>query len=292
MRPGFNATRRNRNIGTDKQGHGQNNRMRVADPWSASGPFWAQLGRYRLIRRMCGGRELAFFVENTREDCVHACTVADIVRILKQIPDQDYTTLAAIVLRQPKRKEEILHPVWGRLGYWSNVGRPQDGAASGPVVILEALAPFRVWWRKKSVDPAEAAELERLTADGHVMIPERSRIRFESTLEATRATQLYRTLPHEIGHLLDFATRVPEPDEAKGISVDRYCELAERYWQRPAKEKEAFAHRYADEFRTRLNASCCIPFPRIETWDSDGLRSCDFSWPPHNQTSPRDPATE
>src|SRR5690349_6115199 len=32
----------------------------------------AQLGRYRLIRRACGGRELAFFVESTRDDGIHA----------------------------------------------------------------------------------------------------------------------------------------------------------------------------------------------------------------------------
>lgn len=283
MRSGFNPTRRNRNIGTAKHGHGQNNRMRVADPWTASGPFWAQLGSYQVIRRECGDREVPFFVEDTREECVHACTVGDIVTMLNQIPSQDYASLAAVVLRQPKRKEEILHPVWGRMGYWSNVGRPQDGAASGPVVILEALVPFRTFWRNKSVDSGEKAELERLVSDGHVMTTSRSRIRFESSLDATRATQLYRTLPHEIGHLVDYATSVPEADEAKGISFDRHWELHERYWQRPVQEKEAFAHRYADGFRRRLVASGRIPFSRIESWDADGLRSCDFVLPVSNK---------
>lgn len=277
MRSGFNATRRNRNIGTAKQGHGQDNALCVASPVSASGPFWEQLGKYQVVRRRCGGRGLPFFVEETREDCVHACSVADIVFVLSHFPAQDYAGLAAIVLRQPKRKEEILHPVWGRMAYWSNVGRPQEGSTAGRVVILEALQPDRIWWRDKSLGPAAADKMERLASDGHKLTPIHSRIQIESSLQATRATQLYRTLPHEIGHLVDYATKVPEADESKGISLDRHLELADRFWQRPSQERETFAHRYADEFRSKMFSSGLFPFARIESWMEDGLRACDFT---------------
>lgn len=60
-----------------------------------------------------------------------------------------------------------------------------------------------------------------------------------------------KTLPHEIGHLIG----------------DR---------ERSQQEKEAFSHRYADELRARCIASGQVPFPRIESWEEDGLRSCDF----------------
>jgi hypothetical protein len=251
MRPGFNPSRRNRNIGTEKQGHGQNNQLCIADPRVATGWFWSQLTNYKVVRRECGGRELPFFVEETRQDCVHACSVADIVRVLNLISSQDYARLAAVILRQPKRKEEILQPVWGRMGYWADLVDPQVGLVAGRVVILEAVRRdgMRRIWRR--LNPAEASELARLAADDHLVVTERGKVRVESTVKSSRNTQLYRTLPHEIGHLID-------------VGEGRH------------QEKEAFAHRYADEFRARSVASGHFPFPRIESWEEDGLRSCDF----------------
>lgn len=238
MRPGFNATKRNRNIGTSKRGHGQNNRLCVASPVAVAGPFWEQLGRYQVVKRICGGRDFPIFVEETREDCVHACTVDDVARVLNLLPAQDYARLSA--------------------------------------VILEAQPPDRTWWREKSMDPADSAEIERLAVDGHQIRYTRSRIQVQSSLQATRATQLYRTLPHEIGHLVDYTTKVPSADESSGITIDEQIDLSEKYWQRPSQEREAFAHRYADEFRSRMFCSGELPFSRIESWCADGLRSSDF----------------
>lgn len=242
-----------------------------------------------MVLRHCGGREFPIFVEETRVDCVHACSVADVAAVLDSIPAQDYAGLAAIVLRQPKRKEEILHPVWGRMAYWANVGRPQHGAAAGCVIILEATRPDRIWWRGKSLSPADGAEMDRLAADGHKLTATRSRIQVESSLEAVRATQLYRTLPHEIGHIVDYTTKVPEACESNGISFDLHYELYEKFWQRPSQEREAFAHRYADEFRARMFSSGQFPFSRIESWEADGLRPDDFVWPPPNSASVASP---
>jgi hypothetical protein len=91
----------------------------------------------------------------------------------------------------------------------------------------------------------------------------------ESPLDAIRATQLYRTLPHEIGHIVDYETKTA------GLDIDD----REKYWQRPSQEREAFAHRYADHFRARMFESGLCPFPRIESWAADGLRPEDFVWP-------------
>jgi len=174
MRPGFNATRRNRNIGTAKQGHGQNNTLRVASPLAVTGIFWEQLGEYQMVKKECGGRDFPIFIEETREDCVHACSADDVASVLRHTRAKDYASLTAVVLRQPKRKEQILHSVWGRMVYYANVGRPQSGSVAGPVVILEASTPERIWWRSKSMGPADAEELDRLAADGHQITPTRS----------------------------------------------------------------------------------------------------------------------
>ncbi|MEO1623269.1 MAG: hypothetical protein AAFU53_19845, partial [Cyanobacteria bacterium J06632_3] len=56
-------------------------------------------------------------VEPTLQGVTHACTIADIQRILELLPVEHINDIAAFVLRQPKRKEQILAPVWGRLVY-------------------------------------------------------------------------------------------------------------------------------------------------------------------------------
>ena len=55
--------------------------------------------------------------------------------------------------------------------------------------------------------------------------------------------------------------------------------LWDRYWQRPGREREAYAHRYAMEEVARLRAEGEIPFPRIADADAlraEGLRPEDF----------------
>lgn len=46
-----------------------------------------------------------------------------------------------------------------------------------------------------------------------------------------------------------------------------YAILAERYFARPRGEREAFAHRYADGLRKRLEAAGAIPFAAIPKTD-------------------------
>ncbi len=75
-----------------------------------------------------------------------------------------------------------------------------------------------------------------------------------------RNTQLYRTLPHEIGHYVDYLEKVKESSRNE---PDRRSALEDQYHSRPSKEKEASAHRYADNFRKQKTEEGFLPFDRI-----------------------------
>ncbi len=106
-----------------------------------------------------------------------------------------------------------------------------------------------MYW-SKSLIPDDFQELERLEEDGHQIISEARRYVIRMTAESIRATQLYRTLPHEVGHYVDYLLNTDE----KGDS--------DRFWSKPSKDKEDFAHRYAREFIEREKKAGNIPFQR------------------------------
>ena len=95
----------------------------------------------------------------------------------------------------------------------------------------------------KSLTPEDAKELKRLERDGHKITLDKRNYVIETTLETTRATQLFRTIPHEVGHNVDFHS----------TGYNEYC-------SKPHSEREAFAHRYADEFAEAKKSF--IPFER------------------------------
>ena len=234
--PGYNPTRRNRNIGTAKQGYGQNNKMTIPWPAVTMKSFYERLGDYRKSVREIGGKSYTFVVETPREHCFHTCSIADVTRMLDHVPPDDLVDLDLIVFRQPKRKEEILSPVWGRLIYSYEFENHTKSA-----IILESVdSENRLKWpRHLSVDGQK--EFARLTEDGHVF-REKGRY-FEADFDPvpTRNTQLYRTLLHEIGHYVQFLT-------------------SEKYWAISVDETERFAHRHANSLRQTLFESGIIPF--------------------------------
>jgi hypothetical protein len=137
MRSGYNPTRRNRNIGTSKQGHGQNNKLTIPAICHDERSWWGQLGEHKLVNRSVAGRDLLFIVEATRDDCLHACTIDDICHLLSFVPLEDWELLETFVLRQSTHKQEIKNPSWGRLVYSASIGRPaQSSIASGPALFL------------------------------------------------------------------------------------------------------------------------------------------------------------
>ena len=260
--PGFNPTRRNRNIGTAKSGRGQNNRLTIPEIAHGEHIFWERVAGAQEVIRVISGKPLRFYAQPTRADCVHACTVDDIARLMSHVPIGDWEGLDAIVLRQPRRKEQTLEPVWGRLAYAADlVDQHRQVLYSGPAIIIEAVNPTKPLKFGKSLSVDSMAELERLKSDGHKIRPGDRNHTIEPTLETCRATQLYRSLPHELGHWVDFLEKVERPAAALP-NFNTYGELVERFHSRPYREKEQFAHSYAERLAERLLASNAIPFDR------------------------------
>jgi len=150
-----NPTRRNKNIGTSKQGFSKDNKLVIAWPASVQKYFYERLEKYQKVERVIKGHEFTFIIEETRKNCYHACTVDDLVSLISCIPEKDYGELCYIVLRQPKRKEETLSPVWGRLIYSYEF---EDNHY--PAVIIEAIDLSRSfkWDKKLSPDKLEFVE--------------------------------------------------------------------------------------------------------------------------------------
>lgn len=257
MNSGKDATRRNRNIGTAKRGHGQNNKLVIPICAPGYGRHYENLKNFKTVLRDINGAQVTFIVEQTRADSYHACTVDDIAHMLRQIPFPDLAGVELIVLRQPKRKEEILNSVWGR---W--VREIEIGPYGGSALILESVTLSKPVRWTKSLAPDFQMELERLRADGHEITTTKRYHIISVSLESVRSTQLYRTLLHEIGHHVD-NSRNPKAFDGK-----------------IANEKESFAHQYADRIREELSQKKIIPFERIldlESTERDGLRMSDFT---------------
>jgi len=109
---------------------------------------------------------------------------------------------------------------------------------TGPAIVIEAqdlTTPMR-WPRKLSL--ADQDELARLRDDGHRIEEDRRGYTIHLTETSVRQTILHRTIPHELGHWVDWLTKVQRETMNK-----------ETFFARPTAEHEAFAHTYA----TRLS---------------------------------------
>lgn len=259
-----NPTRRNRNIGTSKQGYGQNNKLTIPQPCGIMKSFYERLVDYKKIKKTINEHEFVFIIEQTRESSKHSCSIDDIVTIIEQIPQNDYGNLKFIVLRQPKRKEETISPTWGRLIYSYEFENEYF-----PAIILDALDFTRQfkWTNKLSIDNQK--ELERLKEDGHDIVNNGRQFVAEYKIENVRNTQLYRTLPHEFGHYVQFLDFVEREylefiEKTDFENVDEEFEMFDKrhdkYFEIPKAEKEKFAHKYADNLKTELMNKKIIPF--------------------------------
>jgi hypothetical protein len=251
MRPGWNPTRRNRNIGTAKSGHGLANRMVIPESWNDPRVYWERLATPSAVE----ANGFTVLVEPCTDGFVHAATVDDVLRVLGLLPSEDIVRVRVVVLRQPTRKQRLQSCVWGRLAYFASFGE-----ATGPAIILEAHPLNDVFHLPRSQTPDAAAELDRLRADGHTVTGERRSWRIETTLGSVRATQLFRTLPHEVGHYVQYYREVRCAANNDPHELDRLSDL---FFTKPLLEKELFAHRYAREFYERAVANRRVPFARL-----------------------------
>jgi hypothetical protein len=262
-------------------GRGQDNRMAIPGVAHGENVFWERIDGSRHASRTISGRPVQFFVQTTRADCVHACTIDDIARLLSYVPPEDWEGIEAILLRQPRRKEQLLEPVWGRLAYASDlVDGKRRVVYQGPLIVLEAVNPCQPIEFGKRLSADDAAELDRLKSDGHTIRNGDKNNTVTPTLASCRATQLYRTFLHELGHWVDFMEKVERP--AAFLASDEYPGLLDRFHGRTTKEKEQFAHRYAEQLRRGLVATHVLPFDRQlepERLNHDNLLVQDFEFP-------------
>lgn len=267
-----NPTRRNRNIGTAKSGYSKDNKLVVPSKWADYKVFWERLSDPVMYPISINNHEITMFVEPVRDGYVHASTPADIVSVLKLIPQEHLEEIEVIVLRQPKKKEEILRPVWGRFVYYADFGR-----YSGAGVYLEAVKKNAVISWNKKLSPFDQKELKALEEDGHVAKATKRGFEIHTTPQTVRNAQLFRTLPHEIGHAIDFLKNSLEPMiEADSEEEEDY--ISNVFDSKPTLDKEEYANRYARDFKQKWSDKRCIPFDRAFDEDSLSCAGFDPKW--------------
>ena len=249
----YNPIRRNRNIGTSKQGHGQNNKMRIPSPACSVKVFFEHLTEYLKETRVIAGNEFLFVTERTITGFEHACSVDDVATILEHIPKHDLLDLNTVIFRQPKRKETILSPVWGRLALCYEFEGHNRAA-----IILEAVDLTSTLKWTKHLTVADQQEFKRLIADGHRFVMEKNRYVTTLKREAVRNTQLYRTLLHEIGHYVQYIEIVERP-KTEGESVEAWFQRSAKYDALSTDQKEQYAHRYAEKTLRELKEKKIVP---------------------------------
>jgi hypothetical protein len=250
-RAGWNPTRRNRNIGTAKSGRGLANRLVIPASWTEPRAFYERLRD--AVRVEAEGYTL--LIEPCLPGFVHSVTVEDALRVLGLFPHDDVARIRTLALRQPTRKQRILSNVWGRLAYFSTLA-----GVAGPAIILEAQQAEGTLRWPRSLDVDEAEEIERLRQDGHVVTLGPRRWTVRTSLESVRATQLFRTLPHEVGHYVHYDREVRQRAAGDPGDLLRFQDV---YFKKPHREREAFAHRYAREFVEKWTRERRFPFERL-----------------------------
>lgn len=239
-----------------------------------------------LVKRKVRGIELPFLVQKPLPGCIHACTIDDIVHVLQRVPphelfgEKHVTGLDGIILRQPTRSSRRLRGAWGRLFYQVEIGPIRDVG-----IYLDATdVPTTLKWSRR-LDPEHKAELERLLEEASAVREDKRHYHMEFDLDAIRRVQLYRTLLHEIGHMVHYQEFVERAEiksaAAAGRSFDRArCrDLEEDYFAQARADGESFADRYAERVGAELRKLEVIPFARrvdVAGMRAEGLDPRDF----------------
>lgn len=258
-----NPTRRNRNIGTAKQGHGADNRLVIPDLWRKDGRWFAErLVNPREVPFVVHGDKRIALVEEPSDGFFYGCTVSDLEHLLHMVPAEDLEGLEVFLFRNPTRKQRTLSSVWGRMIYFATPGH-----YAGSAVCFESNDLSTLTW-SRSLNPEGQRELERLREDGHRIEVQRRGIDIHLTPESFRATTLFRTALHEIGHYVDWMESVIRVEG----SAEEEQEASRLYSAKPKAMKEDFAHRYAAEALAKLTKAQKAPFP--VQWDTAAMAVC------------------
>lgn len=258
-RAGRDARRRNRKIGTEDQGWKKATDFVIPQRWSDSRVYYEKLRGAVRVPIVVHRRELPVVVEPTREGFVHPCTPSDLETLLGLLPEGALfhdESIVAIVLRQPTRKQNALAPIWGRLVYYSEL----PWGLEGPAIYLEAQRPHATWRMERKLSVERQGELERMLRLAPFVELDKQGHHFAWGRHHLRRWMLYHTLIHEVGHWVDYLEKVCVP--SLRVGEDGWDALFDRYRSRPRSEREAFAHRFSDEWRDELARAGELPFAR------------------------------
>ena len=220
-----NQVKRNRNSGTKKSGYKKQSEFNI--PSQNRKPFYQNINIYEQCQRNINSIKLKFIIEKLKPNYLYACNIDEICEVLSFCPTADLEGLGLIILRQPKRKEEIFSPCWGRLIYEFDYQEKLQ-----PAIILEAVnIDDDIVINNYSISPFFQKEIALLIAEGHEVKITKRRIVIKKTIQAVKQTQLYRTVLHEVGHYVYKKSAY-------------YCDSYE--------EKENFANAYAENIRELL----------------------------------------
>ncbi|HCC34479.1 MAG TPA: hypothetical protein DEQ02_02110 [Ruminococcaceae bacterium] len=214
--------RRNRNIGTAKSGYKKQSDFDI--PIQNHKPFYENIDIEEQCQREINGQVFRFIVEKLNRGYIHVCGVDEICKVLSYCPREDLNGLALIILRQPKKKEEIFRSCWGRF-----IQEFYYQAERRPAIILEAVnIDNDIKMKTAGISPFFQKEIEKLRLEGHEIKQNNGIITIKKSMQSVKQTQLYRTLLHEVGHYV-FSKR---NSENTGYE-----------------EKETFANNYREEYK-------------------------------------------
>lgn len=179
---------------------------------------------------------------------------------MAQIPVVDYGNLRLIIFRQPKKKEEIISPVWGRLIYSYEF----EGDYHPAIIIEAANCGKKITW-SKSLTSDDRRELDRLKADGHLFLEGKTNYTAILDIGNVRNTQLYRTLPHEFGHYVHYLEIVERPGNDEE-DYEVWSKRNDLYHKITKNQKESYAHKYADKLLKKLTSEKIVPFEPISDY--------------------------
>lgn len=215
---------------------------------------------------------MSLFVEPTLSGFKHFCTPQDVVEVLKLLEQEHLEQIEVFVLRQPSKNEQSLCPVWGRFIYFADLGR-----YAGPGVYLEAMELNGIIKWPNSLNSYERRELQTLAREGHKIHQRKRGYEIITSPEGIRNTQLFRTLPHEFGHAVDFLFNAIQP-ASTASNQDEAEFIYEKFRSKPKQDKEEFADRYAKDFYKQSSKKGSVPFR--QRWDKSSLieQGLDPEW--------------
>jgi len=224
--------------------------------------YYERLEKPYVERVPIAHHEVTVLYEAPLEGFSYGCSPEDVVKLLAAASKYAPVLPSIIAFRQPTRKQRQQNPVWGRFIYFAEFGEH-----SGTAILLEAqeMGACLKWPKRMTLE--DRAEFDRLTRDGHTFSETKRHLVSELTEDALRNTKLYRTVLHELGHLVDYHQKVL--DERTALDPDKEAAI-DLYFSRPRSEREMFAHRFAEELKQMLIEDGALPFepqPFVEAKD-------------------------